>query len=217
MTRECAKKILTMKYKKPPPVVLATSNTGKIQELAEILGDVRLSIIPQADLEISDIEETGLSFVENAILKARHASLHSGLPALADDSGLEVDILNGEPGIRSARYANDGSAKATDAQNCQKLLNNLIATSEEERTARFQCVLVLLKHAYDPSPLICQGTWEGRILFKPCGENGFGYDPLFYIPTHQVSAAELSPTVKNEISHRAIAVKKLIHRLWMKL
>lgn len=206
-----------MSYKNPPPVVLATNNSGKLKEFAEILGDVHLSIIPQSDLEIPEIEETGLSFVENAILKARNAAYHSGLPALGDDSGLEVDILNGAPGIHSARFAGNAINKANDEENCKKLLSDLIATSEEERTARFQCVLVLLKHAYDASPLICQGTWEGRVLFTSQGENGFGYDPLFYVPTHHCSAAELAPGVKNQISHRAKAIAKLIQRLSIKI
>lgn len=199
------------------PIVLATNNIGKLQEFGEILGDTHLSIIPQSDLGVPEIEETGLSFVENAILKARNASQHSGLPALADDSGLEVDILNGAPGIHSARYAGNETTKANDEENCKKLLSDLIATSEEERTARFQCVLVLLKHAHDPSPLICQGTWKGRILLAASGKNGFGYDPLFYVPSHGCSAAELTPIIKNQISHRAQAVAKLIRRLSIKL
>jgi XTP/dITP diphosphohydrolase len=205
-----------MNHKNPPSVVLATRNVGKIREFSEILGNAHLSMISQVDLEISAVEETGLSFVENAIIKARHAALHSGLPALGEDSGLEVDMLNGAPGIYSARYAacNDLS-KPLDAENNRKLLRELMAaTTEEERTARFQCVLVLLKHDHDPSPLIFQGTWEGCILFSPQGENGFGYDPLFYVPTHKVSAAELPPMIKNQISHRAIAIKKLIQQLY---
>lgn len=206
-----------MNHKNPPPVVLATTNLGKLQEFSEILGDAHLSIIPQSYLGMPEIEETGLSFVENAILKARSASKYSGLPALGDDSGLEVDILNGAPGIHSARYAGNETTKASAQENCKRLLSDLIATSEEERTARFQCVLVLLKHAYDPSPLICQGTWEGRILLTPCGKNGFGYDPLFYVPSHGCSAAELIPAVKNQISHRAQAAAKLIRRLSVKL
>ncbi len=206
-----------MTPKNLPPVVLASNNAGKLKELSDILCDTHLSFIPQLDLGVPEIEETGLSFVENAILKARNASLHSGLPALADDSGLEVAILNGAPGIRSARYAGSETTKASDSDNCRKLLSDLIATSEEERTARFQCVLVLIKHAHDPSPLICQGTWHGRVLFTPQGQNGFGYDPLFYVPTHQCSAAELSLTIKNQISHRAQAVAKLVRRLSIKL
>lgn len=199
-----------MTIKPIPPVVLASSNLGKLQEFKEILRDVHISIIPQSDLGVTEIEETGLSFVENAILKARNASKQTGLPALADDSGLEVDILNGAPGIYSARYA---GAAANFPENCKKLLSDLIAAAEEERTARFQCVLALLKHATDPSPLVCQGTWEGRILFAPTGSQGFGYDPLFYVPTHGCSAAELPANVKNRISHRAQAIAKLLQEL----
>lgn len=207
-----------MATKNPPPVVLATSNPGKLREFADILGDVHISMIPQSDLGVPDIEETGLSFVENAILKARYAAEHTGLPALADDSGLEVDILNGAPGIRSARYgATNINLKPSASENCKKLLSDLIATSEEERVARFQCVLVLLKHANDPSPLICQGRWEGRIISIPRGENGFGYDPLFYVSTHNCTAAELSPDVKNQVSHRAQAIAKLVQGLRFKL
>jgi XTP/dITP diphosphohydrolase len=200
--------------KNSPPVVLASNNFGKLQEFKEILGDVHISIIPQSDLDVPEIEETGLSFVENAILKARNAAQHTGLPALADDSGLEVDILNGAPGIYSGRYA---GPQVNFPDNCKKLLSDLIAAAEEERTARFQCVLVLLKHASDPSPLICQGIWEGKILFTPRGDKGFGYDPLFYVPTHGCSAAELPAAIKNQISHRAQAVVKLIQSLRTKL
>lgn len=206
-----------MTPKNPPPVVLATNNLGKLREFTDILGNIHLSIIPQSDLSVPEVEETGLSFVENAILKARHAAKHTGLPALGDDSGLEVDILNGAPGIRSARYAgNANNHKPSDADNCKKLLSDLIAAAEEERTARFHCVLALLKHAHDPSPLICQGVWEGRILFTPRGDNGFGYDPLFYVLTHSCTAAELSTLVKNQLSHRAQAVAQLVQRLHFK-
>lgn len=200
--------------KNSPPVVLASNNLGKLQEFKEILGDVHISIIPQSDLDVPEIEETGLSFVENAILKARNATQHTGLPALADDSGLEVDILNGAPGIYSGRYA---GPQINFPNNCKKLLSELIAAAEDERTARFQCVLVLLKHVADPSPLICQGTWEGKILFEPRGDKGFGYDPLFYVTTHGCSAAELPTAIKNQISHRAQAVAKLIQSLRAKL
>lgn len=207
-----------MTHKNPPPVVLATNNPGKLKEFTEILGDVHISMIPQSDLSVPEMEETGLSFVENALLKARYAAKHTGLPALGDDSGLEVDILNGMPGIRSARYAaSDHNPKPTALENCKKLLSDLIATSEEERTARFQCVVVLLRHEHDPSPLICQGTWEGRIISMIRGEHGFGYDGLFYVPKHGCTAAELVPTVKNHVSHRAQAIAKLIQGLRFKL
>jgi len=203
-----------MPHKTPPPVVLASGNVGKLQEFREILGDIHIKIIAQSDLEVPEIEETGLTFVENAILKARNAAKHTGLPALADDSGLEVDILNGAPGIYSARFA---GLHVDFAENRKKLLSAMIAAAKDERTARFQCVLVLLKHENDPSPLICQGTWEGSVLFAPRGENGFGYDPLFFVPTHNCSAAELSASVKNQISHRAQATAKLIQALGTKL
>lgn len=203
-----------MSHKNPPPVVLASNNPGKLQEFREILGDIHISIIPQSDLGVPEVEETGLTFVENALLKARNAAKHTGLPALADDSGLEVDILNGAPGIFSARYA---GTKVNFSENRQKLLSDLIAAGEDERTARFQCVLALLKHDHDPSPLICQGVWEGKVLFAPQGENGFGYDSLFFVPTHGCSAAELPPTVKNQISHRAKAIAHLIQELQNKL
>lgn len=203
-----------MPHKNPPPVVLASNNPGKLQEFKEILGDVHIRIIAQSDLQVPEIEETGLTFVENAILKARNAAKHTGLPALADDSGLEVDILNGAPGVYSARYA---GVQADFSENRKKLLSALIASGEEERTARFQCVLALIKHEHDPSPLICQGTWEGYVLLTPRGDNGFGYDPLFFVPSHHCSAAELIPGVKNQISHRAQATAKLIQLLGTKL
>ncbi len=203
-----------MIHKNPPPVVLASNNLGKLKEFREILGDIHISIIPQSDLGVPEIEETGLTFVENALLKARNAAKHTGLPALADDSGLEVDILNGAPGIYSGRYA---GPKVDFAENRQKLLSDLIAASAEERTARFQCVLAFLKHDHDPSPLICQGSWEGSILMTPQGDNGFGYDPLFFVPSHGCSAAQLPSAIKNQISHRAKAIAHLIQELRIKL
>lgn len=199
-----------MHKQKHPPIVLASSNPGKLQEFKEILEGMAISIIPQTDLGVVDAEETGLSFIENAIIKARHAAKHTGLPALADDSGLEVDFLNGAPGVFSARYAGD---KVDFSENRKKLLSDLIAAAEEERTARFQCVLAFMKHELDPSPLVCQGTWEGRVLLEPKGEFGFGYDSLFYVSTHQCSAAELASDLKNQLSHRAQAVAKLLQLL----
>jgi XTP/dITP diphosphohydrolase len=188
-------------------VVLASSNAGKVRELNQLLGGLQLEVVPQSHFNVADADETGLTFVENAILKARHAAQHTGLPALADDSGLEVVALHGAPGIYSARYA---GAKASDAENLRKLLGLLKDVPEEKRGARFQCVLVYLRHALDPTPLICQGTWEGRILREPRGANGFGYDPVFYVPTHAVSAAELSPELKNSLSHRGQALRQLL-------
>ena len=187
-------------------IVLASSNPGKVREINQLLSGLALHVRPQGEFGVSDAEETGLTFVENAILKARNAASHTGLPAIADDSGLEVDALNGAPGIYSARYAGSG---ASDQANLEKLLEALQDVPEAERTARFQCLLVYLRHAADPTPLICQGTWEGRILFAPRGEQGFGYDPVFYVPTHDCSSAELAPEVKNALSHRGQALRKL--------
>jgi len=185
-------------------VVLASGNAGKLRELAPL--DVSLQ--PQAQFNVPDAEETGLSFVENAIIKARAAAQHTGLPAIADDSGIEVDHLNGAPGIYSARYSGAG-----DEANNVLLLQELGEIPEEQRSARFQCVLVYMRHALDPVPLICQGSWEGFILSEPRGENGFGYDPLFYLPDYQCSSAQLAPGIKNRISHRAKASRLLFDAL----
>jgi len=190
-------------------VVLASSNRGKLRELQKILHQEDIDLLPQSEFDVTDAEETGLSFVENAIIKARHACEMTGLPSIADDSGIEVDALNGDPGIYSARYSGIVGEGADDANNT-KLLRALEHAEEAKRTARFQCVIVYLRHATDPVPLICQGTWEGRILTEACGRNGFGYDPLFYVPTHQCSSAELPEEVKNTISHRGQALKKLL-------
>lgn len=191
-------------------IVLATNNPGKVREFASLLKDVGLDLRPQADFAIPEADETGLTFIENAILKARHAAHHTGLPAMADDAGLEVDALNGAPGIYSARFA--GAAKGEAANNA-KLLEALQGVPWEARTARFQCVIVFLRHAKDPTPLIAQGTWEGRILEAPRGEHGFGYDPLFWVPTHNCSAAELDTASKNTLSHRAQALRTLLEQL----
>lgn len=188
-------------------IVLASNNPGKVREIGQMLADLDLQVLPQSAFNIDEVEETGLSFVENAILKARHAAAESGLPAIADDSGLEVDALNGAPGIYSARYAGAG---ATDMQNLQKLLAELEKVPQEQRTARFQCLLVYMRHAQDPTPLVCQGTWEGRITFEPKGESGFGYDPVFFVPSHNCTSAELAPEVKNALSHRGQALRQLV-------
>ena len=188
-------------------IVLASGNKGKLREFNALLGDLSFEVVPQSDFKVPDIEETGLSFVENAILKARNASQYTNLPAIADDSGIEVDALNGAPGIYSARYAGE---QATDQDNLEKLLHELINVPDGKRSARFQCLLVYVRHAKDPTPLICQGTWEGSILHKPVGENGFGYDPVFYVPGHNCASAELDSEVKNKISHRGQALKKLL-------
>jgi len=190
--------------------VLASSNQGKLREINHLLAGLSIEGVPQTEFDVPDIEETGLTFVENAILKARNAAQHTGLPALADDSGIEVDFLRGEPGIYSARYAGKG---ASDRDNLNKLLVALKDIPDEERTARFQCLMVFMRHEKDPTPLICQGTWEGRILHAPRGENGFGYDPVFYVPTHNCSSAELEPTLKNQLSHRGQALQKLLNAL----
>lgn len=191
-------------------VVLASNNQGKLRELNELLADHHIEVIPQREFDIPDAVEDGLSFVENAIIKARHASALSGLPAIADDSGLEVDALNGEPGIHSARFAGE---HGDDAANNRKLLEALADVPDEERTARFQCIMVFMRHAKDPTPLVCQGTWEGRILREPRGENGFGYDPLFWVAEENASAAELPAEIKNAQSHRGKALRELMSRL----
>lgn len=190
-------------------IVLASGNKGKLREFNEVLSNLDVTVVPQSEFAVEDADETGLSFVENAIIKARHACEITGLPALADDSGLEVDALQGAPGIYSARYAGPG---ATDADNNQKLLQQL-AVRDEPRTARFRCVLVFMRHAKDPTPLICQGSWEGEILRKAAGDNGFGYDPLFYIPELDKASAELAPEEKNQLSHRAQAVRQFSEQI----
>jgi len=188
-------------------IVLASANEGKVREFNRLLAACGYEVIPQTELGIESVEETGLSFVENAILKARHAAKESGMPALADDSGIEVDALQGRPGIYSARYA---GVNASDEDNNQKLLRELNGKAESERSARYQCVLAFMRHGLDPSPLIVQAHWEGLILDAPRGINGFGYDPLFWVPTHNCSSAELEPGEKNRISHRALAMQKLL-------
>ncbi len=190
-------------------IVLASNNAGKVREFGQLLADVRIQVIPQGEVGVPEAAETGHTFVENAILKARHAAQHSGLAAMADDSGIEVDALRGAPGIYSARYAGAGAA---DLDNLRKLLRDLEGVPDAQRTARYQCVLVYLRHAADPTPLICQGTWEGLILHEPRGANGFGYDPIFLVPTHRLTAAELDPAEKNRLSHRGQALRQL-HRL----
>ncbi len=190
---------------KPQKIVLASGNQGKLREFFRILGGAGFEIVAQSEYNVPDIEETGLTFVENAILKARNAAKITGLPALADDSGIEVDALNGQPGIYSARYSGKG-----DNANNIKLLKALEGVPDEQRSARFRCCIVFLRHADDPSPLIADASWEGRILHQLSGENGFGYDPLFYVPTHKTSSAELDPDTKNAISHRGQALQQIL-------
>jgi len=187
-----------------PQLILASNNPGKIREIQALLP--KYHILPQADFVKTEAEETGLTFVENALLKARHAAQHCHLPVLADDSGLAVDVLKGAPGIYSARYAGAG---ASDQENVDKLLMALEGVAFEDRTARFICVLVLIEHALDPAPLIAQASWEGKILFHPTGSNGFGYDPVFWVPEAECSSAELTPEAKNSQSHRGQALRQL--------
>ncbi len=194
-------------------LILATTNPGKLREIQQLLAGEPITLLLQSDFGIPDADETGLSFIENAILKARHASQATGLPALADDSGLEVDALNGAPGIYSARYAGD---HASAADHIAKLLYALKGVPQSSRTARFQCAMAFLRHAHDPSPIIVQAAWEGFILEAPQGQGGHGYDPIFYVPTHHCSAAELLPEEKNRISHRGQALgllKKIFQHL----
>jgi len=191
-------------------IVLASNNKGKVREIGQLLANLDMEVVPQSEFDVTDIEETGLSFVENAILKARNAAQHTGLPAIADDSGLEVDALNGAPGIYSARYAGVG---ASDSDNLQKLLDELNKLGEVPRTARFQCLMVYVRHALDPTPLICQGTWEGVITEAPQGANGFGYDPVFYVITDKCTAAQLPAERKNALSHRGQALQCLLDKL----
>ena len=191
-------------------IVLASNNRGKLEELRALLKGTAIDCIPQSELGVPEVAETGLSFVENAIIKARHASQFTGLPAIADDSGIEVDGLNGAPGIRSARYAGDG---ASDADNTAKLLLGLSTAETDNRQARFRCEVVFVRHELDASPVICSGTWTGRIAETPRGENGFGYDPVFLVGNGQKSVAELSTEEKNRISHRGQALAQLVVRL----
>ena len=191
-------------------LVLASANPGKIKELQEWLDKLGITIVPQGDLGIPDIEETGLSFVENAILKARNASALSNLPAIADDSGIEVDYLKGAPGIYSARFSGE---HATDATNRTKLLKALEGVHQDKRTARYQAVIVYLRHAQDPTPIICQGFWEGEITLQRDGDNGFGYDPVFYVPEKDCTSAQLAPNEKHQLSHRGKALKQLIEQI----
>jgi len=187
-------------------IVLASGNKGKLKEFGQVLGSLNVTVVPQSEFQVPDADETGLSFVENAILKARHASKITGLPALADDSGLEVDALKGAPGIYSARFS---GSHATDASNNALLLEKLNGVPASKRTARFRCVLAFMRHAEDPTPLICQGSWEGIILEQSSGDNGFGYDPLFLIPELEKTSAQLPSQQKNSISHRGQAVAQL--------
>ena len=191
-------------------VVLATGNPGKVRELASLLADFGLDIVAQTELGVDSAEETGLTFIENAILKARHAAQITGLPAIADDSGLAVDALGGAPGIYSARYSGED---ATDQRNLEKLLDALRDVPDDRRQAQFHCVLVYLRHAEDPTPLVFHGSWAGEITRSAAGEGGFGYDPIFYVPELGKTAAELSKTEKGAVSHRGKALTLLLEAM----
>ena len=191
--------------------VLASNNAGKLKEFSELLAPMEISIKPQKEFGVEDAIEDGLSFIENAIIKARHASKATGLPALADDSGLEVDSLNGAPGIYSARYASMNGGEKSDTANLEKVLSEM--EGERNRTARFHCVLAFVRHETDPTPIVIQGTWEGELLSAPQGENGFGYDPIFWVEQHQCSSAELTKEQKNALSHRGKAVAAFVKKM----
>ena len=191
-------------------LVLASGNKGKLKEFGQVLAPLGFEVVPQSEFNVPEVDETGLTFVENALLKAREASRVSGLPAMADDSGIEVDALNGAPGIYSARFSGPG---ATDQKNNDKLLQELSGLTEQERSARYWCVLVYLRHADDPTPIIAQGSWEGRILETPQGDGGFGYDPLFWVESESCAAAQLTPEQKNKLSHRGKATLDLVAQL----
>ena len=191
-------------------VVLATGNKKKVEELNALLADLNYAVVPQSEFNVESVPETGTTFVENAIIKARHAARITGLPAIADDSGIEVDALLGRPGVYSARYAGED---ASDQDNLEKLLEEMNGVPPVLRTARYWCVLVYMRHADDPTPIICQASWEGHIVTEPKGDNGFGYDPVFFVPETACTAAELPSEQKNELSHRAKALQQLIARL----
>lgn len=191
-------------------IVLASGNQGKLAELQAMLQPLALEVVAQNELRVPEAEETGVTFIENALIKARNAAEHTGLPAISDDSGLAVDVLDGAPGVRSARYS---GADANDLANNRKLLQALAGVPDEQRGAQFHCAVVYLRHAQDPVPLICHGVWPGYILRDARGQAGFGYDPLFWVPEEQASSAELSKARKNRISHRGRAMRALILRL----
>ena len=191
-------------------IVLASGNAGKVREMNHMMAGFDVEIVPQTQFKIAEAIEDGLSFVENAIIKARHAAKLTGLPAIADDSGIEVDALNHAPGLYSARYSGEG---ANDQKNNDKMLRELTGVPEAKRTARYQCVLVFMRDGNDPMPMIAQGSLEGRILESPRGMGGFGYDPIFWLPDHGCAAAEITLDEKNKISHRAKAMQVLLQQL----
>ncbi|MGH6636789.1 MAG: RdgB/HAM1 family non-canonical purine NTP pyrophosphatase [Gammaproteobacteria bacterium] len=191
-------------------VVVASSNPGKLREITAILAPLQWSVRPQLEFSVAEAPETGLTFVENALLKARNASAVCGLPAIADDSGIEVDALGGAPGIHSARYA---GKEACDRENLEKLIREMAGVPWEQRRCRFHCLMIYLRYPEDPTPLITHGVWEGMLLFEAQGQNGFGYDPLFHVPAYGCSSADLDPAVKDRISHRAQALHELVAKL----
>ena len=191
-------------------LVLASSNPGKLRELSALLDESRYRIIPQADFNVPEVAETGTTFVENAIIKARHAAQYTGLAALADDSGIVIDALNGEPGVHSARFS---GSDASDESNNILLVEKLRSVPEAQRSARYQAVIVYMRNAADPSPIICEGSWEGIIVLEAKGSGGFGYDPYFYLPDYGRTSAELSADEKNRISHRGQALRLLLEKL----
>jgi XTP/dITP diphosphohydrolase len=191
-------------------IVLASNNPGKVREIDAILSGLNQHVVSQSEFNVPEVEETGKTFIENAILKARNTARHSGLPAIADDSGIEVLALDGQPGIYSARYAGAG---ASDKANLYKLIDAVRELPEDKRQARFVCLMVYLQHADDPVPIIAEGIWNGIAVTEPRGKNGFGYDPMFYVPEHNCTSAELPPEVKNRISHRGQALQKLVEQL----
>jgi XTP/dITP diphosphohydrolase len=198
----------------PEKIVLATGNAGKVREFNALLANFSVKIVPQSEFDLAEAAETGTTFVENAIIKARHAAKLTGLPAIADDSGIAVDALNGQPGVYSSRYAGES---ATDSDNLNKLLNALQGVDDCQRTARFLCVIVFMQSADDPTPLICQGEWHGAISEERSGQGGFGYDPVFWLESLGKTAAQLPAEVKNTVSHRAKAMKLLMEELSTKL
>ncbi len=198
------------KTAKPQKIVLATGNLNKVKEINAIVESIPVVVLPQSQFQIKEAVETGTTFIENAIIKARNASEQTGLPAIADDSGIEVDALNGEPGVYSSRYSGPDS---NDQKNLEKLIENIKNVPEERRSCRYWCVMVYLKHAKDPTPVVCQASWEGQLITTPMGSNGFGYDPIFWIPSQKATAAQITLEQKNSMSHRAKALKMLFAHL----
>jgi len=191
-------------------LVLASGNPGKLRELSVILDDLGYQLHAQSEFDVAEVPETGTTFVENAIIKARHAAAITGLPAMADDSGIEVDALDGAPGVYSARFS---GPNADDAANNALLVEKLAAIPPAQRSARYRAVIVFMRHAGDPSPLICEGSWEGMIQLEPLGDGGFGYDPYFYLPDQGCTSAQLSADEKNRLSHRGAALQELKRKL----